>query len=118
MGNCAGGSSGEKNARRPSDGGLGNNCYPHSSDQTQQQAALQSVDPHSSPSNFRGAVGVVATGGGAASASPTHSAVLFVALYDYEARTEEDLSFKKGDILEIINDTQACFIVIVCQSSL
>jgi len=32
-------------------------------------------------------------------------------LYDYEARTEEDLSFKKGDILEIINDTQARYLV-------
>ena len=31
---------------------------------------------------------------------------LFVALYDYDARTDEDLSFKKGEILEIINDTQ------------
>jgi len=114
MGNCAGASSGEKNSRRPSDGGLGNNCYPHSSDQTQ-QAVLQSVDPHSSPSNFgaRGASGVAETGGGATSASPTHGAVLFVALYDYEARTEEDLSFKKGDILEIINDTQASFIITI-----
>lgn len=31
---------------------------------------------------------------------------VFVALYDYDARTAEDLSFKKGDNLEIINDTQ------------
>ena len=31
---------------------------------------------------------------------------LFVALYDYDARTDEDLSFKKGEILEILNDTQ------------
>eukprot|EP00918_Siedleckia_nematoides_P043812 GHVU01095737.1.p1 GENE.GHVU01095737.1~~GHVU01095737.1.p1 ORF type:complete len:515 (-),score=51.52 GHVU01095737.1:606-2123(-) len=31
---------------------------------------------------------------------------LFVALYDYDARTDEDLSFRKGEILEIINDTQ------------
>ena len=30
----------------------------------------------------------------------------FVALYDYDARTDEDLSFKKGEHLEIINDTQ------------
>ena len=30
----------------------------------------------------------------------------FVALYDYDARTDEDLSFKKGDLLEIMNDTQ------------
>ncbi|XP_065175011.1 tyrosine-protein kinase SRK2-like [Sycon ciliatum] len=32
-------------------------------------------------------------------------AKLFVAKYDYDARTEEDLSFKKGEILEIIDDT-------------
>ena len=31
---------------------------------------------------------------------------MFVALYDYDARTDEDLSFRKGDLLEIINDTQ------------
>ncbi|CAB4061621.1 FRK [Lepeophtheirus salmonis] len=31
---------------------------------------------------------------------------IFVALYDYEVRTNEDLSFKKGEHLEIINDTQ------------
>lgn len=29
----------------------------------------------------------------------------FVALYDYEARTEDDLSFKKGDRFQIINNT-------------
>lgn len=31
---------------------------------------------------------------------------VFVALYDYDARTDEDLSFKKGEHLDIINDTQ------------
>ena len=31
---------------------------------------------------------------------------IFVALYDYEARTDEDLSFRKGEHLEILNDTQ------------
>jgi fyn-related kinase len=31
---------------------------------------------------------------------------IFVALYDYDARTNEDLSFKKGEHLEILNDTQ------------
>ncbi|CAB4061622.1 FRK [Lepeophtheirus salmonis] len=30
----------------------------------------------------------------------------FVALYDYDARTDEDLTFKKGEHLEIINDGQ------------
>jgi len=34
------------------------------------------------------------------------SVKVFVALYDYDARTDEDLSFKKGEHLEIINDTQ------------
>lgn len=31
---------------------------------------------------------------------------IFIALYDYEARTAEDLRFQKGEQLEIINDTQ------------
>jgi len=34
------------------------------------------------------------------------NAKIFVALYDYDARTDEDLSFKKGEHLEILNDTQ------------
>lgn len=33
---------------------------------------------------------------------------IFVALYDYDARTDEDLSFRKGEHLEILNDTQVC----------
>ncbi len=35
-----------------------------------------------------------------------HGSKIFVALYDYDARTDEDLSFKKGEHLEILNDTQ------------
>ena len=35
-----------------------------------------------------------------------HGTKVFVALYDYDARTDEDLSFKKGEHLEILNDTQ------------
>lgn len=42
--------------------------------------------------------------GGAANS--VNSSKLFIALYDYEARTDEDLSFKKGNQLEILNDTQ------------
>ncbi|KAH8415865.1 hypothetical protein KR222_002303 [Zaprionus bogoriensis] len=34
------------------------------------------------------------------------NAKIFVALYDYDARTDEDLSFRKGEHLEILNDTQ------------
>ena len=41
----------------------------------------------------------------------------FVALYDYDARTDEDLSFKKGDFLEILNDTQGDWWYAISQSS-
>ncbi|XP_059140583.1 tyrosine-protein kinase Src42A-like [Physella acuta] len=37
---------------------------------------------------------------------PSGPLKVFVALYDYDARTDEDLSFRKGEHLEIINDTQ------------
>lgn len=36
----------------------------------------------------------------------TPAAKIFVALYEYDARTDEDLSFRKGEHLEILNDTQ------------
>ncbi|OXA60749.1 tyrosine-protein kinase Src42A [Folsomia candida] len=39
-------------------------------------------------------------------ASNPANARFFVALYDYDARTDEDLSFRKGEHLEILNDTQ------------
>lgn len=39
------------------------------------------------------------------------NAKVFVALYDYDARTDEDLSFRKGEHLEILNDTQVCMIL-------
>lgn len=38
--------------------------------------------------------------------STSSNAKMFVALYDYDARTDEDLSFRKGEHLEILNDTQ------------
>lgn len=38
--------------------------------------------------------------------SGSTNAKIFVALYDYDARTDEDLSFRKGEHLEILNDTQ------------
>ncbi|VDN01808.1 unnamed protein product [Thelazia callipaeda] len=46
-----------------------------------------------------------------ASTNTTHnisdsSAPLFVALFDYDARTDEDLSFKKDELLYILNDMQ------------
>lgn len=38
---------------------------------------------------------------------------IFVALYDYDARTDEDLSFRKGEHLEILNDTQVSLLLVV-----
>lgn len=34
---------------------------------------------------------------------------LFIALFDYTARTSEDLSFKKNELLEVLNDMQGEF---------
>ena len=36
---------------------------------------------------------------------PTGGVTTFVALYDYESRTASDLTFKKGDRLQIVNNT-------------
>ena len=41
----------------------------------------------------------------------------YVALYDYDARTDEDLSFKKSDFLEILNDTQGDWWYAISQST-
>jgi len=38
-------------------------------------------------------------------AAPAGPKKLFQALYDYDARTDDDLSFRKGDMLNIINDS-------------
>ncbi|XP_075051915.1 tyrosine-protein kinase Fgr [Mixophyes fleayi] len=39
-------------------------------------------------------------------AVPTGGATTFIALYDYEARTEDDLNFMKGDRFHIINNSE------------
>jgi len=41
-----------------------------------------------------------------AEAGDPASVKVFVALYDYDARTAEDLSFRKGEHLEIQTDTE------------
>ncbi|XP_046883262.1 tyrosine-protein kinase yes [Hypomesus transpacificus] len=67
---------------------------------------------------FGGASSIMTPFGGASSSfasvtvsSPfpgvvTGGVTFFVALYDYEARTSDDLSFKKGDRFQIINNTE------------
>ncbi|XP_075872417.1 tyrosine-protein kinase Fyn isoform X2 [Nelusetta ayraudi] len=65
--------------------------------------------------NFHGPVGQgVTVFGGVSTSSHTGTlrtrggtgVTLFVALYDYEARTEDDLSFRKGERFQIINSTE------------
>lgn len=72
----------------------------------------------SSLTPFGGASSIMTPFGGASSSftsvtvsSPfpgvvTGGVTFFVALYDYEARTSDDLSFKKGDRFQIINNTE------------
>ncbi|CAK7310556.1 Tyrosine-protein kinase Yes [Vulpes lagopus] len=64
---------------------------------------------------FGGSSGVTPFGGASSSfsvvpssypAGLTGGVTIFVALYDYEARTTEDLSFKKGERFQIINNTE------------
>uniref|UniRef100_A0A8C8TCD1 Tyrosine-protein kinase n=1 Tax=Peromyscus maniculatus bairdii TaxID=230844 RepID=A0A8C8TCD1_PERMB len=64
---------------------------------------------------FGGSSGVTPFGGTSSSfsvvpssypTSLTGGVTIFVALYDYEARTTEDLSFKKGERFQIINNTE------------
>lgn len=38
-------------------------------------------------------------------ASPAGGVTTFVALYDYESRTASDLTFRKGHLLQIVNNT-------------
>lgn len=38
--------------------------------------------------------------------SPPDHARIFVALFDYQARTDEDLSFRAGDKLEVLDKSQ------------
>ncbi|XP_062415479.1 tyrosine-protein kinase fynb isoform X3 [Pungitius pungitius] len=66
--------------------------------------------------HFHAPVGQGMTVFGGVSTSTTHTGTLrsrggtgvtlFVALYDYEARTEDDLSFRKGERFQIINSTE------------
>ncbi|KAK9403379.1 Tyrosine-protein kinase [Crotalus adamanteus] len=64
---------------------------------------------------FGGSSGMTPFGGASSSFSPvpcpypsslTGGVTVFVALYDYEARTRDDLSFKKGERFQIINNTE------------
>lgn len=104
MGNCLG---------RPSDGRKCDIPLPMVGRTERENGTVsQSTPPTDSPSFMTSnPVAAIATptGSGSSPAGRNDSlstGKIFVALYDYDARTDEDLSFKKGEVLEIINDTQ------------
>lgn len=110
MGNCAGLAKDPKRSDRGIEATHSGSYHHHQSQQpppqTQHAASFAdgaiSADMPSTSANPGSAAGLSRQNTPTAAAS----ARLFIALYDYDARTDEDLSFKKGDILEIINDTQ------------
>ncbi|XP_072544132.1 tyrosine-protein kinase Yes-like isoform X2 [Salminus brasiliensis] len=53
-----------------------------------------------------GGISYSTTGSSTFPGSVTGGVTFFVALYDYEARTTDDLSFKKGERFQIINNTE------------
>ncbi|KAH0617794.1 hypothetical protein JD844_016386 [Phrynosoma platyrhinos] len=92
--------------------------YGSDSTQTNQSPAIKgsSVNFNShSMTPFGGPSAVTPFGGATSSFSSvpcpypsglTGGVTVFVALYDYEARTTDDLSFKKGERFQIINNTE------------
>lgn len=90
MGNCFS-STGEKDSKNKNE-----RVNPHEEDPRQFQTPVPTPPPDPIRST-------VIQGPDTSEVPPTR---IFVALYDYDARTDEDLSFRKGEHLEILNDTQ------------
>ncbi|RMB91167.1 hypothetical protein DUI87_32303 [Hirundo rustica rustica] len=109
----------EKGAGKGQAGGEGGSLQPPASqydpDPTQPGAVFTRIPDFN---NFQGAAAPLAPsfaepGGFASNVLQTRSAgitgggvTLFIALYDYEARTEDDLTFQKGEKFHIINNTE------------
>ncbi|XP_014746077.1 PREDICTED: tyrosine-protein kinase Fgr [Sturnus vulgaris] len=109
----------EKGAGKGQAGGEGGSLQPPASqydpDPTQPGAIFTRIPDFN---NFQGpavplAPSCAEPGSFTCSALPTRSGgiagggvTLFIALYDYEARTEDDLTFQKGEKFHIINNTE------------
>lgn len=89
---------------------MGNCCCSKSSDNSKKNPA-NSAQPSAviNPTNGQPTqLHPVATVGSHVSsvvASNTHQVTVFVALYDYDARTTEDLNFSKGERLQVIDNS-------------
>ncbi|XP_035284988.1 tyrosine-protein kinase Fyn-like isoform X3 [Anguilla anguilla] len=92
-----------------------NSGYRYGADPTPQHYPSFGVTAIPNFNNFHAPVSQgVAVFGGVNSSSRTGTlrsrggtgVTLFVALYDYEARTEDDLSFRKGEKFQILNSTE------------
>ncbi|MGH0160147.1 UNVERIFIED_CONTAM: hypothetical protein FKN15_058591 [Acipenser sinensis] len=77
--------------------------HPHPQTQTPQRSPAGASQPcSSSTADLTPFGGVEPMGAGPLAGGVT----TFVALYDYESRTATDLSFKKGERLQIVNNTE------------
>ncbi|XP_064607263.1 tyrosine-protein kinase SRK2-like [Liolophura sinensis] len=65
---------------------------------------LQDVNPGSSPSHTDSLVRPLP----ALPSTDSRRRMIVKAIYDYEARSDDDLSFKKGDRMEVIGDSENC----------
>lgn len=74
--------------------------------QQQQQQSHQQLLPNGSNQSQAAMIGGDLNGNDSNSNNMNHQNPIFVALYDYDTRTEEDLRFKKGEKLEILNSKQ------------
>lgn len=92
-----------------------NSGFRYGSDPTPQHYPSFGITTIPNYNNFHGAAtqGVTVFGGvhtssqsGTLRSRGGTGVTLFVALYDYEARTEDDLSFRKGERFQILNSTE------------
>ncbi|KAL9825100.1 LOW QUALITY PROTEIN: tyrosine-protein kinase Fgr [Geothlypis trichas] len=71
-----------------------------------QGPALPSAPSFAEPGGFTSGVPQPRSGALSGAGGSAGGVTLFIALYDYEARTEDDLTFQKGEKFHIINNTE------------
>ena len=94
MGNCVGKGGGDK-----ASSGAANSATRDQTQQQQQQPPPPQMPVMSPVQEMPGDPGVVPTG----IRKETSQYPIFVGKYDYDSRTDDDLSFKKGDLMYIVS---------------